>query len=367
VNQVVVHCAGVRTAPAGERIENNWALLGGLRFCLALVVALTHLGMFAPAVTASSNLLVEAFTRYAAMGAVFGFFLISGYSVAASYERNPSDFYFRRALRIMPLYVLINVFAAVLPFFFNDRISYLYGIFEMPSYGELALNLCMFQGLFCEPLRNNGVVWSLSVEVCLYLFTPWFARLSDSGLRRLMFGSVAFYVVLAFVTERGGGLYNLYGVNVGSLAWLYLLGMLLRRDHGNFTLAIVVGGVVAPLHIKMFFGPSFPILWLICVAAIAYGHKLKLPPLVQSVLHFLGEASYPLYLVHIPLFALFVALRLPRGLWFLPAVVCVAFALDCVYDRSVKRFVSWLVGSRCLLAADTIAPRTQRVESRHGG
>src|ERR1700736_3744326 len=84
-----------------ERDESLWAVLAALRFSLAMVVVLGHCCSF-----------VGGPTDWTYIGlwlnqgsAVFGFFIISGYSIAASLDQDPAGFYRRRILRIWPLYL----------------------------------------------------------------------------------------------------------------------------------------------------------------------------------------------------------------------------------------------------------------------
>jgi len=83
-------------------------VLGGLRFFLALIVAVSHLPYRGSAIE------IVLF-RLCGMSAVISFLLLSGYSIAASYEKDRNGFYFRRALRILPLYVLTVVASTFVP------------------------------------------------------------------------------------------------------------------------------------------------------------------------------------------------------------------------------------------------------------
>jgi peptidoglycan/LPS O-acetylase OafA/YrhL len=60
-----------------------WPLLGGVRFLLALIVVGTHLIFFSPPCEWSHGLL-----NLSGFAAVLGFLIISGFSIAASYEKS---------------------------------------------------------------------------------------------------------------------------------------------------------------------------------------------------------------------------------------------------------------------------------------
>jgi peptidoglycan/LPS O-acetylase OafA/YrhL len=308
-----------------------------VRFLLALVVTVTHFQQFTSPPVWGHHPIHEAWIRFGATGAVFGFFLISGFSVAASYERDEQQFYFRRALRIMPLYVPIMVFAAMLPGFFGDFLVFPQGIYFMPSYQEVVLNLCMTQGYVSRTLPNNLPAWSLAIEVGLYALTPWFARFSNAGLKRLIYASAGAYILSAYLAP--GDWLPLGGIKLVVLAWLYLLGVLIYRDRGNFTFGLVLGVVVAPLNLPLFQGQWFPALWVLCIASVCYGSRLQIPRVMARCLSVLGDASYPLYLVHMPFFALLAGLGFKPETWTIVAAACCAMALDWCYDRPVKRLI----------------------------
>ncbi len=65
-----------------------WPMLGGVRFLLALIVAGDHLALFFPASELSYNL-----KSLSSLAAVLGFLVISGFSIAASYAKEPQGFY----------------------------------------------------------------------------------------------------------------------------------------------------------------------------------------------------------------------------------------------------------------------------------
>jgi peptidoglycan/LPS O-acetylase OafA/YrhL len=80
---------------------DRWAVLAGLRFFLALTVVGNHLRF----VVNEQRPWWSPIARYNAFGSVLAFLLISGYSIAHSYNRQPAGFYGRRFWRIYPVYL----------------------------------------------------------------------------------------------------------------------------------------------------------------------------------------------------------------------------------------------------------------------
>jgi len=119
-----------------------WPLLGLVRFFLALVVAGTHLAHFAP-----GNAIAHWFDGLSAFVAVIGFLVVSGFSIAASYEKSPAGFYARRVLRILPLYVLAIAAAAFCTTPFGGKVVFQdSGVLLAPSSSSVLQNLFFLQG-----------------------------------------------------------------------------------------------------------------------------------------------------------------------------------------------------------------------------
>ena len=109
----------------------KWPILGAIRFFFALVVAGSHLTWYME--TQSS---VSVIRHFSGLAAVLGVLVISGYSIAASYEKQRIGFYWRRALRIIPLYVVLLPFSAVGPTLLGGEVTVPGGLsFVTPQFG----------------------------------------------------------------------------------------------------------------------------------------------------------------------------------------------------------------------------------------
>lgn len=109
------------------------------------------------------------------------FFVISGFLITASWnsDPNPIRFAIRRALRIIPGLTLVVFLAAFVlgPIFTTISLSEYFGNMRFAKY---FLNILFYinydlPGVFRSniyPIAVNGSLWSLSVEVLMYLVLP---------------------------------------------------------------------------------------------------------------------------------------------------------------------------------------------------
>lgn len=299
--------------------------LTGLRFVAALHVVLYH---------AVRPLLVDAPAGPAALlqsgpSAVTLFFVLSGFVLVHVYGDAPPAraFWSARFARLAPLYWGALLLALPIGLVARAR-----GLVDDPL-GPWSLPL-VASGLQAwipaAALRWNAPAWSLSCELFFYLLFPLLARLvatqSDRGA--LALGVAAFVVgnalPLAYLAVAPDGLASplitdeatwlnavklsplarlpdfVLGVVAGSLfsrgrrvpTWLGVGALLL-------TLGVAASGQLPTLLLhNALLAPAFAVViaWL----AVDRGPLARV--LSSRALHLLGESSYALYLLHVPLF-----------------------------------------------------------------
>ena len=315
----------------------RWPVLGLVRFFLALIVADAHLALYA---TPNSKMLVLQY--FSGLAAVLGFLVISGYSIAASFAKQRDSFYARRALRILPLYALMIVLIALLPY-----INKAYG---PPDRGQLLGNLCLLQGFFVTPIPANPVVWTLSIEAFFYFATPLIARLSQRVLMIIICVSAAVCGGARFLNlPFYEGL--LFGSNVLLLGWAWILGFWAYRNAGNgrtLLTAQSIGTCTMALINPFFLMFLWPVTWTITILGIGYGHRVRYDKRAAQCFSVLGDASYPLYLFHLPVFSLLKVYNLPASAsLYLIVVVVASILLDLFFDKPFKRLVRAIVRPTC--------------------
>jgi len=151
---------------------NNFDLL---RFAAATLVLVDHSDVLTGREGRPGPFGYETYGGFA----VAVFFIISGFLVAASWERAPRlwAFMLKRALRIVPAYAAVVTLAALvlgplvtdLPLraYFHTRATWAY--FSNLTFVELYYSL---PGVFAGnayPLAVNGSIWTLPIEVTMYI------------------------------------------------------------------------------------------------------------------------------------------------------------------------------------------------------
>jgi peptidoglycan/LPS O-acetylase OafA/YrhL len=299
---------------------DRWSLLALMRFALAAVVAMGHLrdtmplGLFGPV------------AMFGAFEAVLGFLVISGYSVTVSYWQRPEGFLRRRLLRVFPVYLA----CLALALFVSAKVQHN----PLPGSAEIVANMFMLNQIVTTT-SILGPAWSLALECWFYALLPLLVALPARRMRLLAW--LSFSAFLAFTLGRtllrlpyyaGVG----FGLNGVLLAFAWLSGsQLARRDvdhavalrdlrwmfaiHWVLDLFLQLGHRVRHGDGARFAVDDLPgfclqatTLWVVlrCLAHVAarpaQGH-------VRSRwMNALGDWSYPLYLVHVPVYAVILGL-----------------------------------------------------------
>ena len=281
-----------RSAPAAD--NTNWSLLAGLRFFLACIVIGEHLvrplGQDNPLTRLKS---------FDASVAVFGFLIISGYSIRASIERNPDGFLMRRAHRIWPIY--LTCFAiAVIPWLWAPAVvNWKNGDWlEMPTPKEFISSALMLQMILVAPMKCFAPSWSMAVEWWYYVLTPLVKRIRLRYVAALMLLSILSYLNGPLPLSQ----VPVWGFT--SCAWAWLLGWILYSHRENiwvrafvFTVPTALAGRDNAPYMTM---ATFAM--VVSVFIIVFNSELLLPKWPAKVLSWLGDISFPLYMVHFPLF-----------------------------------------------------------------
>lgn len=326
-------------------MQQQLKALTSIRFIFALLVVLFHGLEPKPGLLDAWPRFLKIVISHGFVGVSF-FFVLSGFILSYSYAgriRQPGDevaFWWARAARILPAYFL--AFFVYLPFAIVAVV-----VAEAPRIAALnALTIASFQLTLTQAwipgaaLAWNSPAWSLSVEACFYaLFPLLLPRLEKWPSRSLVLLAVGAYALsqlaavliwqvgsanaaraLANLTNfppQNPAAYDLFymyfplfripeflfGAAVGVLFVRHRpMTQLRRRIYLAIgSLGFVAGFLAFDGHIP---GPSFsngvfaPCLVLILLG-LAYSHsRLWAHPFFVR----LGDASYSLYLLHIPVF-----------------------------------------------------------------
>lgn len=279
------------------------------------------------------------------------FFFLSGFLLAEYFwhrERHPSvrSFYVRRFFRIAPAYY-VNM---VILFLLLAEHSLL---FSPQGLRQTIANLSFTQYLTpgtSSSLNVNGAMWTLTIEMMLYLFMPLMALLmlrrpwgtvgtlvgvglawrlyvarlaTGTGVERLAFGAhntVPEGISRLFLQRQFIGILPLFALGMG-LRWLMINGRLprwalapVRRPRLGVLVLLLVPSVLALEFVErglnyqhwIWFSLYDLVLCVLMMPALLYAARPVLGQLSRAMRPALwvGERSYGLYLWHFPVILL---------------------------------------------------------------
>ena len=288
--------------------KTNWALLGGLRFFLAFVVLSQHMQSFAP------NKIAGFFAQFDARACVIAFLMISGYSIRHSIETRPIGYLMRRIQRVYPIYIVCLLFAVWVYFQLIQKGTEWPG-FEKPQVPDgwtFLSSVFLVQSILGSGLVTLAPAWSLSVEAVFYVAAPYLIKLSQRAILFVIAASSLFYFYAS--STRHGDLTVLLPF---SLAWAWLLGWVaLKNETALWTRYALLALPAILVHSNSVMSNTLAIVpGIVTALAISHSHELSFSANQARVASYLGELSYPLYLVHYPI--LYLILCYPRAfpLW----------------------------------------------------
>jgi peptidoglycan/LPS O-acetylase OafA/YrhL len=302
-------------SPAAGRPELS--SLTSIRFLFSLGVVLFHLQLMWAWPTQDHTQLIER----ARLG-VDMFFVLSGFVLSYVYmeQFEAGRFDYRRFLiarfaRVYPAHLVIilgMVGVALAALAMNQS-------FDPADYSAVGLvqTLALVQAWFPTTLQAewNGPSWSLSAEWGAYLLFPVFAwiaaRLASRPMVLLAAAAGLFLVLDAAYRAAFGDALTHAEFNMGVLRILpsFLGGMALhlvwRRSSLPAPVAVAASlGAAALLAVLMHLGAAEPAIVAASggfILALAFLSKASADgPLAWRPLVFLGEASYAVYLIHMP-------------------------------------------------------------------
>lgn len=271
------------------------------------------------------------------------FFLLSGYLLADAFwtgERagRLRRFYVRRAFRIAPAYY-VNLAVLFLFFAVHEQ------LFSSAGLKQVGANLTFTHYLWPDTsssLNVNGALWTLTLEMMLYLLMPflaWFTKitrglgalllifvglgyrlyvaLAGAGLERIYFDE-GFPTAIArlFLARQFLGILPLFALGIG-LKWLvFRYGLRWRWAPPRFVpVSVVLLVLLLPSVLFLVFieRSSFYTHWvwftmfdlalgvLLAPALLFAAHPVETVGPIDSAAVWIGERSYGLYLWHFPI------------------------------------------------------------------
>jgi len=320
--------------------------LTGLRFPLAFLVLLFHL---AGGPMKSAPGWIASITSFGYI-AVNAFFILSGFVLAHSYldpqgklRGSRSDFWIARFARIYPVYALAILLS------FPHRFDH--GQVVMSGWEDLGASLAVFTlaqaWVPALPLFINSAAWSLSVEALFYFGFPVLIRLVTGKTRRglievivvcwiLLLAPASVLMLVAsgamgpsasdFVTTERWSSFVQYNPLLHVPAFVMGIAtqrlFLLQRSErfvNSWRSAAVSVGSLAAIGVILGAGWRIPrslaqdglfaLGFVALIFCLASGRGALAAILGHPILVKLGEASYALYLLHLPVWGLTLAVN----------------------------------------------------------
>ena len=291
-----------------------------LRFVFAFNVVLGHLVVIA---------LVPEFSPYKHVFdtglSVTGFFVISGFLIAQSYERSSTikSYFLKRAKRLLPAYLFVVVGCAIgLVGLSTLPVSEYYGAAEWWKYLGANLSFMNFlqpwlPGVFDNPVINdnsvNPALWTLKIEVGFYLILPLLMIWLHKVKRPWLLLSVIYLLAIIYrngLLEIGEAIENenylvlarqlpgFMSYFAAGMAGYWYKESFLRYKH----YLIIPAALLFVIEYYSGYEILLPMAWSIIVLWCAY----SLPALNHFAKY--GDISYGIYIYHGPILKILLTL-----------------------------------------------------------
>jgi peptidoglycan/LPS O-acetylase OafA/YrhL len=353
-----------------DKPKSRILALTSLRFFAAFYVLLFHTGgEFLTAISRPAHLSLKWLnTGYAS---VSFFFVLSGYILAHVYLKDDQlltkkGFWIARFARVYPLFLATLILDT--PNLYFARLAK-YGFLSATAKTSVTFfaNVFMLQAWSLSFRGINDPNWSLAVETIFYLAFPWIGvrlwklRLTPSIVAFLMSYAIGMFAVVAaihlgFVEDR---------IKFNPFLHLneFISGILLARIHAFWLKSapnmaslwsssfVLLGSIL--FFCVVLFSNEIPLLLLhdglmtpifsLFILGFASRKCFFARPFKAKSLVLLGEASFGLYLIHIPIWHLVERAKLDTSVTFYPVYVacCVGLSIASFYylETPMRRFI----------------------------
>ncbi len=280
-----------------------WVRLGYLRLVLALLVVAQHALLFQPG---WPSILVIP-DHFGGKSAVVCFLVVSGFSIAASLERRRADFFWRRALRVYPVYVLALAATAVLERLCDGLYVAPHLRFEGEGWVTLIGNAFFLQTFLVKPVSFDRPVWSLAVEVSYYALAPLLVSFRPGWVLLLMTCSALSFLLPKHI-DLGIAYHVFSKFNALNYLWPWLLGVVLWQQRARLEfkkgkiLLVLIALAAGLIQIAPATRDSYGAITLIITTACIWPWKhRRFGSIVTRAGAIAGDMSYAVYLLNLPL------------------------------------------------------------------
>lgn len=278
--------------------------MGTIRLLLAASVVLSHYHLDGHrwSQLVGATLAVQAF--FVVSGFYMGLVLDTKYPTAAGWA-GCRRFWLSRFLRIYPTYAIIGLAVIAAGVLAGNplRPGPYWAIANVTIVGQ---EIAFWPGMDGVPKLVNPPSWSLSLELVFYALVPFLWRMRTSALIGIAASSLALYLALYYCLDgaaRDAWTFRFLPSELG----FFVCGLLTYRRYrsGIDVSAAVRVAVSAPILVVVFgYVPhAYPWRDLAFLAGLCWALPLLFAASRMSALdRFIGDLSYPIYLVHGPMF-----------------------------------------------------------------
>jgi peptidoglycan/LPS O-acetylase OafA/YrhL len=301
-----------------------------MRFALAMWVLLAHSYNFR---TAGSPLPIPSEN---ALVAVYGFLAISGFSIHHSIYAHHEGFWGRRFWRIAPTHFVSILLAILVYMVCGQDIKDGHGNSPiMPSMGTWIACVLLLQAVVPRFMDVLFPSWTLSVEIICYFAAPLLRGRNIFISIGLLIMSCCFCFLRPKISSQYVGL-DSYGISVLSMFWAWIAGWIAYELAGKWLFCILIIGVGTGCIFtdSQLSGWMNYAVWALVVGFQFWGDRVRLNNHIASIAEYLGELSFPLYLIQYPVFFLllnFVFAKVPTFNTALNEIIAVLLSSVVIY------------------------------------
>lgn len=312
--------------------------LDGLRAIGAFTVLIGHIELSKQSLGIDHNLLEIPYFKYTSghLGVIL-FYVLSGFLITYLLLKEKAkngailikEFYFRRALKIWPIYYLTII---LLFFFLPHFISLDY--YGKPNLNDLPglLSTILIYFFIVPNLVSFGInglgagfhLGSIGIEEQFYILWPWLIKWFNNILTPIVLILILIPLIphicdysslhifqsnskaLLFIKQLGE-FFNYFKINCmalgGLFAWLFyknatsILNIIYKKSIQFIALLIGLGGWIMGLHIPMFTDEFYAFFFAIIILNTATNPN-KIVSFDYKTMNYLGKISYGIYVYH---------------------------------------------------------------------
>lgn len=293
------------------------------RFIAALAIVIYHYGMGS---YLFNNTYISFIFQQANIGVSY-FFMLSGFVMIIAYGNLENINFFQyiknRLARIYPLYVLAVILIAGA------------SLFKNVSFVDIILHLSMMQTWIPEKATIiNPPGWSLSVELFFYLIFPLLAnkfysklKLKTNTIWIILFWLISQIICNIVLNEIGNirdpntknihyPLTHLNEFLIGNLAGLFYMKYL-KNQYENYSIPIIIFQLLLIVILKFPIGLNLhngllAIIFIPLILLISLSNDKITKLFARREFVFLGEISFGIYLLQVPVWLIFSDYRLEK-------------------------------------------------------